>query len=183
MAYYKASGVAAPGAGTTPAAVRLQLPAAAGAGSGAVAAAVLPDLTVTDSSEALLTGRRPPFRLLARALAADGAAAGSNAAAAAAGAPSVRPAVSEEFVVATRRVKQANKAEIPLIDDPVSKIEHVGRETAKKLADLRAAAAEAGQALCVDDRMAAIVTGARLLRRAALQGGQGGQGQGAGLEA
>lgn len=39
--------------------------------------------------------------------------------------------------VATRRVKQANKADIPLVDDHVSKIEHIGRETVKKLVDLQ----------------------------------------------
>lgn len=44
--------------------------------------------------------------------------------------------------VATRRVKQANKAEVPLLDDHVSKIEHIGRETVKKLADVVAAAKE-----------------------------------------
>ncbi len=35
-------------------------------------------------------------------------------------------AVSAEFVVATRRVKQAHKAEIPLMHDPVARLEHVG---------------------------------------------------------
>eukprot|EP00951_Prasinocladus_malaysianus_P019972 scaffold162593_cov23-Prasinocladus_malaysianus.AAC.1 len=34
--------------------------------------AQLPDLFVTDSSEALLSGRKPPFRLMVRALGADG---------------------------------------------------------------------------------------------------------------
>ncbi len=61
--------------------------------------------------------------------------------------------------VATRRVKQANKAEIPLVDDHVSKIEHIGRETVKKLADMRTAAAESGVEIQIDERMAKIETG------------------------
>ena len=68
-------------------------------------------------------------------------------------------AVSDEFVVATRRVKQANKADIPLVDDHVSKIEHIGRETVKKLADMRAAAAEGNVDMAIDERMARIETG------------------------
>lgn len=55
--------------------------------------------------------------------------------------------------VATRRVKQANKAEIPLLDDHVSKIEHIGRETVKKLADMKAAAAEIGMTLRLADNV------------------------------
>jgi hypothetical protein len=77
--------------------------------------ALLPDLTVTDSSEALLQGRRPPFRLLVWA--PDGLGGFDH---------SVQYAVSDDFVVATRRVKQANKADIPMINDHVSKIEHIG---------------------------------------------------------
>jgi hypothetical protein len=46
--------------------------------------------------------------------------------------------------VATRRVKQANKADIPLVDDHVSKIEHIGRETVRKLVDLQVGAGGAG---------------------------------------
>ncbi len=40
--------------------------------------------------------------------------------------PQLGYAVSAEFVVATRRVKQAHKAEIPLMHDPVARLEHVG---------------------------------------------------------
>lgn len=125
----------------------------------------------TVSSEALLTGRRPPFRLVVwlpqpmAAPASSSSSSGHAAGAAAAGAsgagppaassftappllprlsPDVHYAVSEEFVVATRRVRPANKADVPLVDDHVSKIEHIGRETVKKLADLHAAAAAAG---------------------------------------
>lgn len=49
--------------------------------------AQLPELHVTDSSEAMLSGRKPPFRLLVRAVATDGRPI------------SVRHAVSEGFVV------------------------------------------------------------------------------------
>ncbi|KIZ02180.1 hypothetical protein MNEG_5775 [Monoraphidium neglectum] len=109
--------------------------------------ALLPDLTVTDSSEALLQGRRPPFRLLAWC--PDGLGGFNHA---------VQYAVSDDFVVATRRVKQANKADIPLVDDHVSKIEHIGRETVKKLSDMRLAAQETGVEVHIDDRLARITT-------------------------
>ena len=50
---------------------------------------MLPELSVTGSSEAILQGQKPPFRLLARAIvAADGIRA-----------THIRPAVSEPFVV------------------------------------------------------------------------------------
>ena len=49
--------------------------------------ALLPDLHVSDSSEAILSGRKPPFRLLVRAVASDGRII------------RVRHAVSEGFVV------------------------------------------------------------------------------------
>ena len=51
--------------------------------------AYLPDLSVTGSSEAILQGQKPPFRLMARAVsAADGSRA-----------VHIRPAISEAFVV------------------------------------------------------------------------------------
>ncbi len=86
-------------------AAALLVPGAGGAltGEGRVAvplgrgAATLPELHVTDSSEALLSGRKPPFRLLARAVGPGGAPA------------PVRHAVSEGFVVATRRTRTAGK--------------------------------------------------------------------------
>jgi hypothetical protein len=95
--------------------------------------AMLPDLKVTDSSEALLTGRAPPFRLLARAVRRGGA-------------PllGVAPVLSEPFVVATARVKGAVKAEIPHVDDHISKLEGLGVQTQKKLEDIAAAAEAAG---------------------------------------
>ena len=49
--------------------------------------AQLPDLHVSDSSEAMLSGRKPPFRLLVRAVATDGRTV------------NIRHAVSEGFVV------------------------------------------------------------------------------------
>lgn len=69
----------------------------------------------TDSSEALLTGRAPPFRLAVRAVHRSGE-------------PfeGVQYALSEPFVVATARVKGAAKLEIPHVDDHVSKIDCVG---------------------------------------------------------
>lgn len=108
---------------------------------------VLPELQVTDSSEALLTGRKPPFRLLVSAVNDDG-----NTV------QGIRYAVSEEFVVATRRVKQANKADIPLMDDHVSKIEHIGRETVKKLQDMVVAANEIGMQLQLPEKLLNITT-------------------------
>lgn len=50
-----------------------------------------------DSSEAMLSGRKPPFRLLVRAVHTRGQPI------------SVRHAVSEGFVVATRRTRTAGK--------------------------------------------------------------------------
>ncbi|KAK9806750.1 hypothetical protein WJX72_001396 [[Myrmecia] bisecta] len=94
----------------------------------------LPDLTVTGSSEALLSGTKPPFRLLVRALnQADHTRA-----------TRIRFAVSEAFVVATPRVRTAVKADIPHIDDHVSKLQAVGIQTQNKLQDIRAAAAAVG---------------------------------------
>jgi hypothetical protein len=49
---------------------------------------MLPDLKVTESSEALLTGRAPPFRLMARAIWRTGE-----------GIPGIAPVLSEPFVV------------------------------------------------------------------------------------
>lgn len=94
--------------------------------------AQLPDLHVSDSSEAMLSGRKPPFRLLVRAVHAEGRRL------------SIRHAVSEGFVVATRRTRTAGKVEIPNVDDHVSKLEHMGKETVKKLQDIHGAAVGSG---------------------------------------
>ena len=91
--------------------------------------AMLPDLKVTDSSEALLTGRAPPFRLLARVVQRGGIPL-----------PGIAPVLSEPFVVATARVRAASKLEIPHVDDSVSKIEGLGVQTQKKLEDIGGAA-------------------------------------------
>ncbi|GMH34106.1 hypothetical protein BSKO_01940 [Bryopsis sp. KO-2023] len=99
----------------------------------------LPDLSVTDSSEALLSGRKPPFRLLVTASDRQG----RNL--------RIRHAVSEGFVVATRRTRTAGKVEIPSVDDHVSKLEHMGKETVKKLNSLRAAAESASISLDLPD--------------------------------
>lgn len=74
--------------------------------------AALPDLHVTDSSEAILLGRKPPFRLLARAVYSS---VGGRVPA------PIRHAVSESFVVATRRTRTAGKVEIPSVEDSISK--------------------------------------------------------------
>lgn len=140
--------------------------------------AVLPDLRVTDSSEAMLSGRKPPLRLMMRAVYKDTLQP----------VPHIRHAISEGFVVAvrgplrrtvtncpllvvlhmhlssgsrtrtlapsghhaaaarlqTRRTRTAGKVEIPSVEDHVSKLEHMGRETVKKLSDVREAAVQAG---------------------------------------
>ena len=54
--------------------------------------AVLPDLRVTDSSEAMLSGRKPPLRLMMRAVYKDTLQP----------VPHIRHAISEGFVVAVR---------------------------------------------------------------------------------
>ena len=96
--------------------------------------ATLPDLQITDSSEALLPGRKPPFRIFVEAV-MD---------------PSVRdlyrihPAISEPIVVATRRTRSSGKADIPYIDDHVSKLDHMGKETVRKFADLKNSAKSMG---------------------------------------
>ncbi|KAK9908084.1 hypothetical protein WJX75_002589 [Coccomyxa subellipsoidea] len=101
--------------------------------------AQLPDLHVSDSSEAMLSGRKPPFRLLVRAVASDGRKV------------NIRHAVSEGYVVATRRTRTAGKVEIPNVDDHVSKLEHMGKETVKKLQDIRVSAIQSGIDITVPD--------------------------------
>lgn len=46
--------------------------------------------------------------------------------------------------MATRRTRTAGKVEIPNVDDHVSKLEHMGKETVKKLQDIRGAAIGSG---------------------------------------
>ena len=71
--------------------------------------ALLPDLHVSDSSEALLSGRKPPFRLLVRAVAEGGGGRAGGGGGRAAPPSSIRHCVSEGFVVATRRTRTAGK--------------------------------------------------------------------------
>lgn len=43
----------------------------------------------------------------------------------------------------TKRTKNLKKQEIPSLEDPISKLNHIGKETVKKLNELEAAADEA----------------------------------------
>lgn len=88
-------------------------------------AANLPDLNVTYSSEALLSGRRPPFRLMVKVTAPGHLPP-----------QTVIPAISDGFVVASGRSRLAQKKCIPSVDDPVGRLEHMGKERVKKLRDL-----------------------------------------------
>ncbi len=45
--------------------------------------------------------------------------------------------------VVTKRTKNLKKQEIPSLDDPISKLNHIGKETVKKLNELAVSAAEA----------------------------------------
>ncbi|KAK9803940.1 hypothetical protein WJX72_006604 [[Myrmecia] bisecta] len=99
---------------------------------GGMAVVPLRDMKVTESSESVLSGtKRPPFRLVVRAVRSNGRRL------------NIRPAVSEEFVVVTKRTKNLKKQEIPSLDDPISKLNHIGKETVKKLNELKASADEA----------------------------------------
>ena len=90
-------------------------------------------MKVTESSESVLAGtKRPPFRMVVRAVGPDGTRL------------NIRPAVSEEFVVVTKRTKNLKKQEIPSLDDPISKLNHIGKETVKKLNEIKASADEMG---------------------------------------
>lgn len=88
--------------------------------------APLSDLQCTTSSEALLCGKAPTFRLLVWALDPQGNHLNS-----------ITYVVSENFVVATKRVKHAIKSDIPCVADHVSKLVHIGKATVDKLLDLR----------------------------------------------
>lgn len=93
--------------------------------------APLSDLQCTTSSEALLCGKAPTFRLLVWAIDRSGA-----------HMQHVTYVVSESFVVATKRVKHAIKSDIPSIADHISKLVHIGKATVDKLQDIRQAAVE-----------------------------------------
>jgi hypothetical protein len=148
-------------------------------GCGAMAAAQggcasLSELSPTTSSEALLSGKAPTFRLLVWAVDAAGGSwgdasgngsGGSRATTPVAGLvgagseppygegpcdqplPSVMYVISETFVVATKRVKNAIKSDIPSVDEEVSRLVHIGNATLGKLGDLRRAAHDEGFAI------------------------------------
>lgn len=97
---------------------------------------------MTTSSEALLAGKAPTFRLLVWAVDASGEPV-----------PSVTYVVSESFVVATKRVKHAIKSDIPSVADHVSKLVHIGKATVDKLLNLRQAAADEGFEINVPDEL------------------------------
>ena len=65
--------------------------------------------------------------------------------------------------MATRRTRTAGKVEIPNVDDHVSKLEHMGKETVKKLQDIRAASVQAGVEINVPENC--IMTGAQFALR------------------
>ena len=44
--------------------------------------------------------------------------------------------------VVTKRTKNLKKQEIPSLDDPIAKLNHIGKETVKKLNELKASADE-----------------------------------------
>lgn len=100
----------------------------------------LSDLALTTSSEALLSGKAPTFRLLISAVGPTGE-----------HLPNVIYVVSEPFVVATKRVKHAIKSDIPSIQDSVAKLVHIGKATMDKLVDLKGAAREEGFDLAIPD--------------------------------
>jgi hypothetical protein len=100
------------------------------------------DMSVTTSSEALLAGKSPKFRLLARITDAEGNTLDN-----------VTYCVSESFVVATKRVKSAIKSDIPNITDPVCKLKHIGQATIAKLKDMRASAMAEGADIRLPDNL------------------------------
>jgi len=102
----------------------------------------LSELQVTTSSEALLSGKAPTFRLLVWAVDSAGEPV-----------PNVTYVVSENFVVATKRVKHAIKSDIPSVADSVSKLVHIGKATVDKLVDLRSAAREEGFEINLPDEL------------------------------
>lgn len=61
--------------------------------------------------------------------------------------------LSENFVVATRRVKHAMKNDIPSTTDHISKLVHIGKATIEKLANLRMTASEEGVVLQLPDEL------------------------------
>ena len=73
--------------------------------------------------------------------------------------------------VATRRTRTAGKVEIPNVDDHVSKLEHMGKETVKKLQDIKGSAVQSNIDIAVPDNR--IDKGARSRRPRGTLVGQG----------
>lgn len=90
-------------------------------------------LQLTASSEAKFKRKAASFRLLLRVTDSTGRPR-----------TDIPPAVTEGFVVATRRVKNDQKHDIPALGDDVSKLVCIGKATVDKLADLEKAAQSAG---------------------------------------
>uniref|UniRef100_A0A7S0VN52 Uncharacterized protein n=1 Tax=Polytomella parva TaxID=51329 RepID=A0A7S0VN52_9CHLO len=86
----------------------------------------LPELRVMRSSESYLMSRKPPYVLAVVAW-------DSKTKTLIQG---IEHVVSSEFVVATRRVKLAVKADIPMMSEDVSKIINIGKQTQDKLNNL-----------------------------------------------
>lgn len=97
--------------------------------------ASLTELQFTVSSESLLKGRAPTFLLFLQAVDAEG-----NPLA------HVEPVATEEFVVATKRVRGAMKSDIPSVSDRIDKLVHMGKMSVQKLRNLEQSAREAGMA-------------------------------------
>ena len=72
--------------------------------------------SIVGSSIALLSGQKPPFRLLVRV----------NCTAGGGAAPKIRPAISDDFIVATQRVKTAQKVSLP--DSCAHRALHLGND-------------------------------------------------------
>ncbi|DBB14930.1 TPA: hypothetical protein ACH3X3_004529 [Trebouxia sp. C0006] len=89
----------------------------------------LPSLSITESSEGLLGRQKPPLQLVFRAMDEHGHRM-----------KAIPPLLSDEFVVTTIR-SSGKKPDIPLMTDPVSKIQAIGKDTVAKLKNLTAAAA------------------------------------------
>lgn len=108
--------------------------------------AYLPNLSVQSSSEALLSGRRPCFRLLVRVYemtsSGDSSSNSSGVVNVAQHQPFICPAASGPFTVVSNRSRSTQKKPKPFIDDPIKLIENIGNERNRKLCDLKAAARE-----------------------------------------
>lgn len=93
--------------------------------SGNVQSIQLPRLICTESSESLLEGKCPPFVLYAYVVPDAWG-----------GAYDILPVASCPFVVASRRLKNKSKVDIPFKSDSIVKLRNIGRETVSKLHNL-----------------------------------------------